>query len=82
MIFIILVTYRGSSNLELADLATETDHLSGGSRIFERWFPLVVDHRHKGLGAQPPTAEEFLIFKRIQSIESYKILYLRPLYQL
>ena len=27
VIFIFLVTYRDSSNLELADLATETDHL-------------------------------------------------------
>ena len=38
---------------------------SGGSRIFERWFPLVVDHRRRGLGAQPPAAEEVLIFKSI-----------------
>ena len=52
---------------------------SGGSRIFERWFPLVVDHRRRGLGVQPPAAEEDLIFKSIQSIESYNILYLRPL---
>ena len=51
---------------------------SGGSRIFERWFPLVVDDRRKGLEAQPPAAEEVLIFKSIQSIESYNILYLRP----
>ena len=51
---------------------------SGRSRISERWFPLVVDHRCRGLGAQPPIAEEVLIFKSIQSIESY-ILYLRPL---
>ena len=52
---------------------------SGGSRIFKRWFPLVVDHRRRGLGAQPPGAEEVLIFKSIQSIESYNVLYLRPL---
>ena len=52
--------------------------ISGGSRIFERWFPLVVDHRRRGLGAVPPAAEEVLIFKNIQSIESYNILYLRP----
>ena len=54
-------------------------HCSGGSRIFERWFPLVVDHRCRGLGVQPPAAEEVLIFKSIQSIESYNVLYLRPL---
>ena len=48
---------------------------SGGSRIFERWFPLVVDDKRR---AQPPAAEEVLIFKSIQSIESYNILYLRP----
>ena len=53
-------------------------HNSGESRIFERWFPLVVDHRCRGLGAQPPAAEKVLIFKSIQSIESYNILYLRP----
>ena len=52
---------------------------SGGSRIFERWFPLVVDHRRRGVGAQLPAAEEVLIFKSIQSIESYNVLYLRPL---
>ena len=40
-------------------------------RILKRWFPLVVDHRCRGLGAQPPAAEEVLIFKSIQSIESY-----------
>ena len=37
--------------------------VSGGSRIFERWFPLVVDHRRRGVGAQPPDAEEVLILK-------------------
>jgi len=51
-------------------------HISGGSRIFERWFPSVVDHRCGGLGAQPPAAEEVLIFTSIQSIENYNILYL------
>ena len=30
---------------------------SGGSRNSERGFPLVVDARHRGLGAQPPDAE-------------------------
>ena len=48
---------------------------SGGSRILKGWFPLVVDHRRRG----PPAAEEVLIFKSIQSIESYNVLYLRPL---
>ena len=33
VIFIILVTYRDSSNLELADLATETDHLVSWSDL-------------------------------------------------
>ena len=51
---------------------------SGGSRISERRFPLVVDHRRRGLGAQPPAAVEVLIFKSILTIESYSILYLRP----
>ena len=31
------------------------------SRNSKRGFPLVVDLRHKDLGAQPPAAEEFLI---------------------
>ena len=53
---------------------------SGGSRISKRRFPLVVDrHRRRGLGAQPPAAEEVLILKSMQSIESYNVLYLRPL---
>ena len=51
-------------------------HTSGGSRISKRRFPLVVDHRRRGLGAQPPAAEEVLILKSIQSIESYNVLYL------
>ena len=38
---------------------------SGGSRISKRRFPVVV--------------EEVLILKSIQSIESYNVLYLRPL---
>ena len=38
-----------------------------------------IDHRCRGLGAQPPAAEEVLIFKSIQSIENYNVLYLRPL---
>ena len=52
---------------------------SGGSRISKRRFPLVVDHRRRGLGAQPPATEEVLILKSMQSIESYNVLYLRPL---
>ena len=50
--------------------------ISGGSRIFERWSPSVVDHRCRGVGVQPPTAEEVLFFTSIQSIEKYNILYL------
>ena len=64
---------------ELSQSVRELCLSSGGSRILKRWFPLVVDHRCRGVGAQPPAAEEVLIFKSIQSIESYNILYLRPL---
>ena len=34
---------------------------SGGSRNFGREFPLVIDPRCRGLGAQSPAAEEVLI---------------------
>ena len=34
---------------------------------------LLVDHRCRGLGAQPLAAEEVLIFKSIQSIEFYTL---------
>ena len=34
---------------------------------FRREFPLVVDPRCRGLGAQPPAAEEVLSFKSIHS---------------
>ena len=34
-----------------------TTYTSGGSRNSERVFPLVVDPRCRGLGAQPPDAE-------------------------
>ena len=44
---------------------------SGGSRNFERGFPLVVDPKRRGLGAQPPAAEEVLIFKCMKSNEIY-----------
>ena len=30
----------------------------GVPRIFERGFPLVLNPRHRGLGTQPPAAEE------------------------
>ena len=36
---------------------SDTKRGSGGSRNSERGFPLVVDARHRGLGAQPPDAE-------------------------
>ena len=55
---------------------------SGGSRISERRFPLVVDHRHKGLGAQPPAAVDVLIFKSILTIESYIAFYTLDHHQL
>ena len=58
-----------------------TTLVSGGSRNFERWFPLVVDHRHRGLWVQPPAAEEVLMFKSIQSIESYITFYTLDHYQ-
>ena len=51
--------------------------ISGGSRIFERWFPLVVDHRRRGLGAQPPATEEVLIFKSMKVITFYTLDYYR-----
>ena len=35
----------------------------GVPRIFEKGLPLVVDPRCGGVGAQPPAAEELLIFK-------------------
>ena len=54
----------------LVTLFVTIDGLSGGSRIFEKWFPSVVDHRCRGLGAQPPAAEEVSIFTSIQSIEN------------
>ena len=41
---------------------------SGGSRNFERGFPLVVDPRCRGLGA---AADEALIFKSMQPNEIY-----------
>ena len=74
MYLIIMIQYTN-----LAILDAKVTLFSGGCRIFERWFLLVVDHRRRGLGVQPPAAEEVLIFKSIQSIESYNILYLRPL---
>ena len=44
---------------------------SGGSRNFERGFPVVVDPRCRGLVAQPPATdhEEVFIFIDIQSNE-------------
>ena len=43
--------------------------ISGGSRNSKRGFPLVVDPRRGGLGAQPPAAEQVLILKGMQSNE-------------
>ena len=42
-------------------------NVSGGSRNIERGFPLVVDPRCGGLGAQPPAAEDVLVFISIRS---------------
>ena len=50
-------------------------HSSGGSRNFERRFPLVVDPRCRGLGVQPPAAEDVLIFISIQSNENSTLSY-------
>ena len=44
---------------------------SGGSRILKRRFHGLVDPRRRGLGVQPPAAEEVLIFKNTLSIEIY-----------
>ena len=46
---------------------------SGGSRNSERGFQLIVDPKRRGLGAQPPAAEEVSIFKSIQSNEKFNI---------
>ena len=86
---IIYYTESVHQKIEIATLIEQSYTLlnyclySGGSRIFERWFPSVVDPRCRvvdprcrGLGAQPPAAEEVLIFTSIQSIENYNILYL------
>ena len=48
------------------------DVTSGGSRNSERSFQL-IDLKHRGLGAQPPAAEEVSIFKSIQSNEKFNI---------
>ena len=46
---------------------------SGGSRNSERGFQLIVDLKRRGLGAQPPAAEEVSIFKSIESNEKFNI---------
>ena len=46
---------------------------SGGSRNSERGFQLIVDPKRRGLGVQPPAAEEVSIFKSIQSNEKFNI---------
>ena len=48
-------------------------HDSGGSRNSETGFQLIVNPKCRGMGAQPPAAEEVSIFKSIQCNEKFNI---------
>ena len=53
-----------------------SDMSSGGCRILKRRFHGLVDPRCRGVGAQPPAAEDVLIFINTLSIEIYHKLHI------